>query len=336
MQQNRYVLSSPRGLILETDSADKLIKSGDGTAALLYIYILRSGGVIQPENAMAELNLSALQFSAAEAKLGELGLIAGDPVAPRTPEPEYGADDIADCLKSDDNFKALADEAERRFGRALSRADLERLLYMYDHLGLPAEVLALLITHCIEEYRARYGEGAVPRISYIEKAAAEWAQLGLKNPALAESHLKTKERLREETALAARAIGISGRKLSKSEEKYITGWLENGFSVEALERAYDTTVLKTGSLAWNYMNSILRNWHKKNLHTVEEIEQSEKNYRKSADLAAPGKDSHEQQAIEWMKEYTRRKRENGGEHDDDGSEAAPPRAGQAQCKAQGK
>ena len=51
-----------------------------------------------------------------------------------------------------------------------------------------------------------------------------------------------------------------------------------GFSAGARELAYDRTVLKTGRLQWKYMDSIVRSWHGKGLHTPEEIAACEQSY----------------------------------------------------------
>ena len=47
-------------------------------------------------------------------------------------------------------------ELERRLGRVLSTADLKLLYTIYDYLALPAEVVLLLTTWCIEETERKY------------------------------------------------------------------------------------------------------------------------------------------------------------------------------------
>ena len=61
-----------------------------------------------------------------------------------------------------------------------------------------------------------------------------------------------------------------------AEEKYIRSWLEMGFDAGAIGVAYERTVLKTGGMSWPYMNSILKSWHEKGLHSEEEVK-TEKN-----------------------------------------------------------
>jgi DNA replication protein DnaD len=48
-----------------------------------------------------------------------------------------------------------------------------------------------------------------------------------------------------------------------------------GFVPDAIEIAYDKTVLKTGRLAWSYMDTIIASWHQKGLHTTDEILQKD-------------------------------------------------------------
>ena len=48
-----------------------------------------------------------------------------------------------------------------------------------------------------------------------------------------------------------------------------------GFDAEALALAYDRTVLKTGRLQWKYMDSIVRSWHGKGLHSLREIREGD-------------------------------------------------------------
>jgi hypothetical protein len=58
-----------------------------------------------------------------------------------------------------------------------------------------------------------------------------------------------------------------------------------GFGPEAVALAYDKTVMKCHELKWPYCNGILKRWHEKDLHTVEEIE-SENRPAKRPDVPA--------------------------------------------------
>jgi DnaD/phage-associated family protein len=66
-------------------------------------------------------------------------------------------------------------------------------------------------------------------------------------------------------------LGLTGRKPSLSEERYLLSWSEMGFDDDVIEKAYDKTILKCKELRWPYLNKILCNWHKAGFHTVEEV-----------------------------------------------------------------
>ena len=55
------------------------------------------------------------------------------------------------------------------------------------------------------------------------------------------------------------------------DSKYIAAWVDLGFDDETICLAYERTVLKKGSLNWAYMNSILKSWHQKGLHTLQPV-----------------------------------------------------------------
>ena len=165
--------------------------------------------------------------------------------------------------------------------------DLKVLYTLYDHLALPAEVICLLVNWCIEEMERKYGPGRRPRMSQIRREGFVWHRLGVDTPEAADAHL------RHLTALAGRErsllprLGISGRAPVEGERKYIAAWVDLGFDDETICLAYERTVLKKGSLNWAYMNSILKSWHQKGLHTVEQVESGDSAWRRAAGPAAP-------------------------------------------------
>ena len=270
----KAVLTTSSAITLSMDAADALIGLRDGNAALLYIYILRNGGIFDPNKAASELSLPPEAVRNAAMALERRRLIAsGSPfgAVSETP-PEYTVEDVKTRLSETPEFMGIVQETQRRLGKALSGADLVMLFGIYDYLGMPYEVILLLLTHCIEEFRRRYGEGRVPTIRYIEKEAYVWARLEILTQERAEEHLRRRIENQSRTEEIKKLLRIKKRELSPSEEKYIASWLDMSFEPEAIELAYDKTVVKTGELSWAYMNSILKSWHSKGLRTVSEID----------------------------------------------------------------
>lgn len=278
MAEMRFVLPGSDTLTLSAQTADKLIRSGDGDAALLYLYVLRTGGLASLTQAAKAFGRTEGEISASMALLSRLGLLQYDedlkPLRKEEP-PEYTAEDIKRELDNGSVFYLLVQESQKSLGKIFSSDDLIKLFGLYDSLGLPPEVILHLITYCIDENQRRYGPSRMPTMRYIEKTAYTWEREGIFTLEQAEQYIKTLEAKRSLHSEIKRILQIKDRELAASEKKYLDAWLALGFSSETIEIAYDKTVLKTGRLAWSYMDSIIKSWHAKGLHTTDEIQQKD-------------------------------------------------------------
>jgi DnaD/phage-associated family protein len=290
--EDRYSLKAPL-CSLPAGDVDKLLSEADGSCALLYLYLLRYGSGRSRLDAARALRISEAEIEKAAAKLRALGLLygGGDRLPPPDNElPEYSAEDIVRRAGEDKSFKDILAETERIMGHALSGADMKTLFGIYDHLGLPPEVMMLLLNHCVEEYRAKYGPGRVPPIRAVEKEAYIWANREIITLDAAEEHLRAQRERWDVTVNIKRALGIHDRELTPTERKYIEDWLDMGFSPEAIEMAFDRTVTNTGQLKWNYMNKIILSWEGKGLHAPDEIEKGDRPAKPSPAKEPPQKE----------------------------------------------
>ena len=261
--------------LLTAEEANKLLASADGTAALLYLHILTSGGFSLTAAAGA-LRCGEAEVARAADTLRRLGLLEKPkPPLPADELPPVRTEDVVARAETDGAFRDVVTEAEKTLGRILSAHDLQTLFGLYDTLGLPADVIMLLLHHCVEEYQARSGPGRMPTMRWIEKEGWFWAQQEIMNIDAAEAHLQRCREKKEEAAQAAEVLQIRDRDLTKSMREYIERWLALGFGPEALAIAYDRTMLRTGRLNWSYMDKILESWDGKGLHSPAEIEEKD-------------------------------------------------------------
>ena len=252
--------------------ADRLIASADGTAALLYLHV-RAVGSFSRAAAARDLKCDGVEIDRAAELLRRLGLLDKPERPPEQRElPEYASGDIVSRSQADAAFSAVVFEAQRELGRLLSTNDLRLLFGIYDHLGMPADVIMMLTHHCVEEYQQRYGTGRRPTMKYIEKEAWDWADEEVLTVEAAEEHLNRLRERRESVGQLKRILQLSGRDLTPTEDKYLRSWVAMGFTPEAVAVAYDRTVVSTGKLTWRYMDKILHSWSEKKLFTPEEIE----------------------------------------------------------------
>ena len=271
----RIHLPEEENIVLSAAAARRLIASGSSDAALLYLTLLLHHGSLSPESLTGELGWSGERLRAAETALLAAGLANSHrPAAAEQPEeerPDYTREDVSRQLESDSRFAQLTKNVEQILGKRLNTPDLNILLGLYDYLGLPCDVIFLLVGHCTQRLRERHGEGRRPTLRQIEQEGYAWARMGLMDLDSANRYLMKYAQKRTQTARYMQVMGLGQRPPSPTEEGYLLQWAEMGFPAEAVELAYDKTVLKCRELRWGYMNKILLNWHGKGLRTREEI-----------------------------------------------------------------
>ncbi len=310
-------------LSMTAQAADRLFAAGSGDAALLYLFLLRAGGRYDETAAARALRWDIPRLTAGYDALVSMGLArraaAASAPAPQPEQepPEYAYADIAKELEEPgSSFPALVKEVQRRLGKILSTADLKTLYTLYDFLALPAEVICLLVSHCVEDMEEKYGPGQKPRMSQVRKTAFAWHRLGLDTAEAAEEHLKRQASIRGRERTLLPLVGITGRAPIEGERRYIAAWVEMGFPDETIRLAYERTLFKKQSMSWPYMNSILRSWHQKGLHTVEEVRNRDSDRPavtapSPAPTATPPAQSGQRVAedVEWMKRFLAKKKE---------------------------
>jgi DnaD/phage-associated family protein len=323
---------------------NRILALQDGTAALLYCYLLSTAP--QPfdiQQAALVMGVSGQEATRTFALLKEKGLIstvtpplefkptapvfkaaAANEPPPRTrglvndERPTYTTAQIVGAMEHRGDFSAVVREAESRMGKMLSPSDLQTLYGIYDWRGLPAGVIYLLITHCVEEARERYGPGRPPTMKAIDKEAALWEREGVDTESRAEEYLSEIADRRTRRNEIMSLLQIRGRAPSPTEDRYLKEWTCH--SIDLIALAYDKTVIRTGNLSWKYMDTILKNWKAKNLTTPEDVESGDviAAPKKTAPSAQPAKargaavdtgaGAREHAAVEEMKDFLKRLR----------------------------
>lgn len=299
---NVLIHTADESVTLTAQAVRRLLEKGDGDAALLYLALLRHHGALPPRSLAGELRWERSRIESAEETLRQLGLIA--PAAAEVPEPadekpEYQRGDITRSLEESGEFRGLVAEVERRLGKKLTTPDVGVLLGLTDYLGLPADVVYLLVCHCDERIRRRYGEGRRPTLRQIEKEGYAWARMGIDTQKAAAEYLKKYAQRQGALPGYMQALRLGERPPVASEEKYLIAWQEMGFAPETVALAYDKTVLNCHEFKWNYCNGILKRWHAAGLHTLDEVRQGDRPAGKQR------QESQGSQGSEELRKYVR-------------------------------
>ncbi len=189
--------------------------------------------------------------------------------------PVYTEQDVIRETRTSREFEAITGETQRRLGRVLSNEELKILLSVYRYLGLPGEVISILVNYCIQRQRSR-GISRMPSLRSIEKEAYYWADHGIDTMEQAAVYMQNQLLRQSQLGKIRELFGITGRRLTTGEENYILTWLSWGFGEQEIGLAYEKTCMATGGLKWPYCNSILRSWHEQGFTTLSQIESGDR------------------------------------------------------------
>lgn len=174
-------------------------------------------------------------------------------------------------LKDNEEARKILYVAERYLGRPLSTTDMRRLLYFFDELQFPFDLLDYLI-----EYSVTKGGRS---LNYIEKVGLAWHAEGIRT--LREAKAGTSPHNKEYYTIF-KAFGIRNRDPIPDEKKAMTRWLyDYGFSQELIAEAAARTVRKTGQPSFPYAERILSDWHRAGVRTAEDVAREDARHQDS-------------------------------------------------------
>ena len=285
---------------MEIEEADvrKLLGSANADAVMMYLYLRCGNNLADCEK---DLHLSGNRQSCAAAVLRQLGLFPEERRTPALPgeRPAYTEQDVLDAMKDGSDFRLLYGEVQRLLGRTLNTEELKILLGFNRYLGLPPDVISVLVCYCRDRARQR-GSLRNPSLRTIEKEAYAWAEQGIDTMEEAAAFIQRQNVRSSRMGNLMRLLQIRGRNLTAAEERYAQSWLDMGFDDDALAMAYERTCLNTGGLKWPYMNGILTRWHESGLHTAEQIRSGDRKAGTGAQSRERKLDAEEQAAIARM------------------------------------
>lgn len=269
-------------LSMSAQAARLLVESGDGDGALLYLALLECGG--DQAKASARLRWEDGRLRPAWQRLAGMGLAQPREDAPPPPPPrddrppEYTRGDVAAALEGEPVFQGLCRELEGMLGRVFTDNDLRCAYTIYDHLGLPPEVIVHLAGWVIgRERRVKNNPAACPRMPQIQREAFKWKRLGLDTWERAEDYLRRQEAVDGREWAVLQTVGVTERRPAvEKEREYIAAWVGMGLSDELIRMAYERTVYQKKTMNWPYMNKILLSWHKAGWHTPAQVEAGDK------------------------------------------------------------
>ena len=174
--------------------------------------------------------------------------------------PVYSAAELAEYRKRED-VRNLFFTAQRKLGKMLSHQDMSTIFSFHDWLGLPLEVIELLLSYCTENGHKG--------MRYIEKVAMGWSEEGIDTEDKAIAHIEMRK---TGFRMVMQAFGQGNRMPLEKEEGFIRKWLqEYRLPVDVVKVACERTVLNTGKPSFAYADKILEQWQKAGVKTEADI-----------------------------------------------------------------
>lgn len=179
--------------------------------------------------------------------------------------PSYTMDEISEMIEKDDSISAMIDECERLLGKMFRSADTQKLISLKNYLGVDAEYLLSLCSHC--------GKIGKTSMRYVETTAMDLFDRGITDSHTLDEHFRAVEASLAIEGKIRKLFGINlDRSLTAKEKKFIDDWTGKlGYGYEIIKMAYEITVDKINAPSLAYANAILLNWKDANLNTPEEI-----------------------------------------------------------------
>lgn len=165
------------------------------------------------------------------------------------------------ALKSDEEAKQILFITEQYLGQPLSATDMRRILYFYDELHFPEDLIDYLVEYCVNK--------GARSLNYIEKVGLAWHHDGLCT--LKDARAFTNAYKKNYFAIF-KSFGIRNRNPIPEEQTDMDRWLTDyGFSLEIIQEAAARTIAKTGQPSFRYAEKILADWHEQGVHTLNDI-----------------------------------------------------------------
>lgn len=188
--------------------------------------------------------------------------------------PSYSMKEIDTVAATNKSISGLFYQAETVLNKILSQSDMEMLYSFVDWLGLPVEVITMLLSYASKK-------GKTGR-RYLETVAIDWAERGIDTFEAAEAYVMELEAIDSAERKIRNILGIYDRALTATEKKYISAWCEDErISMDLIPIAYDRTVVNTGKLSLAYMNKILLTWAEEGFKKPEDVNTWDGNIKKS-------------------------------------------------------
>ena len=180
--------------------------------------------------------------------------------------PEYTTKEIAVYAEASE-FSQLLYIVQKYLGKTLSTNEVKTIISFNDWLGLPIDVIELLIEYCVDNDHRN--------MRYIEKVAIDWADNEINT--IEKAKVRT-ETYNKSYFIILKAYGITDRSPTPKQIKLMDKWLNNfHFDISVIVEACERTIAQINKAEMRYTDSILETWSAASVRTIADLESLDQN-----------------------------------------------------------
>lgn len=180
-------------------------------------------------------------------------------------------------LAQDETFSWTCLIVESYLERTLKPAEIQLLTYLYDNLKFSKELILHLYEYCCSLNKTN--------AKYVQAVALSWADHNITTP---EEAQKLSTNYSTAHTAISKALAL-GRPLAGIECQYVERWQNHWhMDLAVILEACNRTMLTIQKADFKYLDGILNNWHKDNVHTLQDVKLCDEKYKKKKnDTAKP-------------------------------------------------
>lgn len=196
------------------------------------------------------------------------------------PVPTLSPKDIVAMCRDSQELTMLLRTAQEVLGKTLSHANQEMIINMVTYYGLPEEVVLTILSY----YKSEKEKGRAIGTAYISAMAKNWADEGITTLTAADEKLKELESSDKLWSEIITLTGIRHRNPTMKQRDMIKGWADE-FDMQMISLACDIMKENTQKPSLNYVDKVLKNWHKKGIKTPADVDADNERYNNKKEKA---------------------------------------------------
>ena len=185
----------------------------------------------------------------------------------------FSNENISEVIESSYELRKLIRIAQEKYYQKEIYAQAKSLVWMYEYLGLPSQVIQILLQYCKDT-------GKIHQQKYIDSVALGWYEDEIFTPEAAEQRVSQLMEFYTYQNYICRIFELDA-KPTKNQKEFIEIWQSMSFSEELLKYARDLSVEATGKVNFKYIHSILNEWHETNITDIKDAEKKHDEYIKA-------------------------------------------------------